>query len=100
MLGTKPNKVGIEGRVLIIDDDVDFQFMVGTMLRSSGYSVKSLLEGKLPTTLTLARDCDVILLDIELPGMSGVDLGKLNDAIVKVYPFVIPRFQIHGKMVV
>lgn len=68
--------MGIEGRVLIIDDDVDFQFMVGTMLRSSGYSVKSLLEGKLPTTLTLARDCDVILLDIELPGMSGVDLGK------------------------
>ena len=68
--------MGIEGKVLIIDDDVDFQFMVGTMLRSSGYVVKSLLEGKLHTTLNLASECDVILLDIELPGMSGVDLGK------------------------
>lgn len=65
-----------EGKVLIIDDDVDFQFMVGSMLRSSGYIVKSLLEGKLHTTLNLASECDVILLDIELPGMNGVDLGK------------------------
>jgi len=68
--------VEIEGKVLIIDDDVDFQFMVGSMLRSSGYIVKSLLEGKLHTTLNLASECDVILLDIELPGMNGVDLGK------------------------
>ena len=66
----------IEAKVLIIDDDVDFQFMVGSMLRSNGYMVKSLLEGKLHTTLNLARECDVILLDFELPGMNGVDLGK------------------------
>ena len=65
-----------EGKVLIIDDDVDFQFMVGSMLRSSGYIVKSLLEGRLHTTLSIASECDLILLDIELPGMNGVDLGK------------------------
>jgi DNA-binding response OmpR family regulator len=62
--------------ILIIDDDVDFQFMVGNMLRTSGYSVKSLLEGKVNSALSTARGCDMVLLDIELPGVSGVDVGK------------------------
>ena len=68
--------VETERKVLIIDDDIDFQFMVGTMLRNSGYIVKSVLEGKPGIAMSLARECDIILLDIELPGISGVDLGK------------------------
>ena len=68
--------VETERKVLIIDDDIDFQFMVSTMLRNSGYIVKSVLEGKPSMAMSLARECDIIILDIELPGISGVDLGK------------------------
>jgi DNA-binding response OmpR family regulator len=66
----------MEKTILIIDDDVDFQFMVGSMLRTCGYEVRTLLEGKLSAAVDIARKCDIILLDIELPGINGVDLGK------------------------
>jgi DNA-binding response OmpR family regulator len=65
-----------ERTILIIDDDLDFQLMVAGVLRNNGFSVKSLVEGKVDAAIDLARDCDVILLDIDLPGVSGVDLGK------------------------
>lgn len=38
----------------IIDDDVDFQFMVGSMLRTCGFEVRSLLEGKLTVVVDIA----------------------------------------------
>ncbi len=66
----------MEKTILIIDDDVDFQFMVGSMLRTCGYQVRTLLEGKLTLAVDIASKCDMVLLDIELPGLSGVDLGK------------------------
>ena len=86
---TKPNGVGIEGKVLIIDDDVDFQFMIGTMLRSSGYIVKSLLEGKLHAALNLASECDLILLDIMMPDMDGYELYQTVRANMPGVPAVL-----------
>ncbi len=71
----------MEKIVLIIDDDVDFQFMVGSMLRTSGYEVKTLLEGKMQSAVDIASQCDLVLLDIELPGVSGIDLGKMLKSV-------------------
>lgn len=66
----------MEKTILIIDDDVDFQLMVGSMLRSCGYEVRSLLEGKISLAVDIASRCDIVLLDIGLPGINGVELGK------------------------
>jgi len=63
-------------KVLIIDDDLDFQLMVGNMLRKNGYEVKSQLEGKTDAAWATARECDLVLLDIRLPGVNGVVIGK------------------------
>jgi response regulator RpfG family c-di-GMP phosphodiesterase len=65
-----------EKTVLIVDDDIDFQCIVTSMLESSGFEVKSLTEGHLIPTIDFAKACDIVLLDIELPGTSGVDIGK------------------------
>jgi DNA-binding response OmpR family regulator len=62
--------------ILVIDDDLDFQLMIGNLLRNNGFSVRTLLEGKVDTTLDTARGCDMVLLDVQLPGVSGIDLGK------------------------
>ena len=63
-------------RILIIDDDPDFQWMVGNMLRTNGYEVKSQLEGKTDAVWANAKESDLILLDILLPGVNGVAIGK------------------------
>lgn len=61
---------------MVIDDDLDFQFMVCSMLKTNGYKVKSLIEGKIDTVIAFAKNCDIVLLDIRLPGIDGVELGK------------------------
>jgi CheY-like chemotaxis protein len=63
-------------KVLIIDDDLDFQLMISSLLNKSGYDVRSLFEGKIKEASEMAKSSDVVLLDIELPGVSGVDVGK------------------------
>jgi DNA-binding response OmpR family regulator len=67
---------GNEKTILIIDDDLDFQFMICSMLKLNGFAVKSLIEGQIHPSVGLAKTCDMVLLDIELPGTNGVDIGK------------------------
>lgn len=62
--------------ILIVDDDQDFHLLVGSVLRSSGYNVKSLFEGAVSRIVSAAKNCDIVLLDIQLPGDSGVDIGR------------------------
>jgi twitching motility two-component system response regulator PilH len=62
--------------ILIVDDDLDFQMMVSGVLNRSGYKVKSILEGRIKSVLKVAKECDMILLDLSLPGMNGVEVGK------------------------
>jgi CheY-like chemotaxis protein len=63
-------------RVLVIDDDLDYQFMISALLGSRGFKVKCLLHGNDSSLLNLAKECDIVLLDIELPGIGGVELSK------------------------
>lgn len=66
-----------EGKtVLLIDDDLDFQFMISSMLENSGFGVKYLLEGRLNAAMASAKRCDVVVLDVQLPGINGVELAK------------------------
>jgi CheY-like chemotaxis protein len=66
-----------EGRsVLVIDDDLDFQMMISVLLGDRGFKVRCLLKGISSSVHRIARKCDIVLMDVQLPGMSGVDLGK------------------------
>src|SRR5687767_2188740 len=62
--------------ILVIDDDPDFQFMVSGMLQHVGYGVKYLVEGRVNAAVDSAKHCDVVLLDVNLPGMNGIDIAR------------------------
>jgi CheY-like chemotaxis protein len=62
--------------VLIIDDDLDFQMMISIILGNRGFKVRCLLEGKANAVSRMARKSDIVLLDMQLPGTSGADLGR------------------------
>jgi CheY-like chemotaxis protein len=57
--------------VLIADDDVDARTSLGELLELAGHEVHTCGDGK--DALRIAREChpDVILLDIEMPGLDG-----------------------------
>jgi len=64
-------------RILIVDDDRKAVEMVRLYLERDGYKVLPAYDG--PTALQLARsaDPDLIILDLMLPGLSGLDICRL-----------------------
>jgi DNA-binding NtrC family response regulator len=67
-------------RILVIDDDTAVRESMERMLRSGGHTVRSAPNGE--EGIVLARDgaFDVILSDMRMPGLSGLDvLRKLRE---------------------
>ena len=62
--------------VLIIDDDLDFQMMVSVILGNRGFKVRCLLRGEPSAVYRIAKKSDIVLLDMQLPGTNGAELGK------------------------
>ena len=62
--------------VLLIDDDIDFSSMVSELLNSKGFKVRCLVKGELTAVSHLAIQSDLILLDIQLPEINGIDISR------------------------
>jgi CheY-like chemotaxis protein/anti-sigma regulatory factor (Ser/Thr protein kinase) len=65
---------GAKGRILVVDDDRALRHALSTLLADAGYTVAQASDG--PEALAgLARaPTDLMLLDLGLPGMSGLDV--------------------------
>ncbi|WP_347353599.1 response regulator transcription factor [Intrasporangium sp.] len=63
-------------RVLVVDDERALARMVGTYLTRAGYEVSQAHTG--PDAVTCARDLDpeVIVLDLGLPGLDGIEVCR------------------------
>ncbi len=63
-------------RVLVVDDDSALAEMLGIVLRSDGFDPSFVSDGT--GALAAFRDTkpDVVLLDLMLPGMSGLDVCR------------------------
>ena len=61
-------------KILLIDDEASIHNVVTAYLKTEGFEYKSAMDG--PSGLTAARTFkpDVIILDVMLPGMDGIEL--------------------------
>lgn len=67
-------------RILIIDDDNAVRESIERMLRAAGYTAESSRSGEEGLGLALGGAFDVILSDMRMPGISGLDvLRKLRE---------------------
>ncbi|MEO8521481.1 MAG: sigma-54 dependent transcriptional regulator [Acidobacteriota bacterium] len=67
-------------RILIIDDDTSVRDSTERILRAAGYAVETAAEGEKGFSVAIAGGFDVILSDMRMPGLSGLDLlRKLRD---------------------
>ncbi|OFW06805.1 MAG: hypothetical protein A3H96_14160 [Acidobacteria bacterium RIFCSPLOWO2_02_FULL_67_36] len=67
-------------RILVIDDDEAVRQSTERMLRAAGFTVHAAASGEDGLTLARAGGFDVILSDMRMPGLSGLDvLRSLRD---------------------
>lgn len=63
-------------RILLVDDYPDALEMWGLYLRSLGYDVATADDGLTALDLALAMRPDVIVMDLELPGITGFEAAR------------------------
>jgi DNA-binding response OmpR family regulator len=63
-------------KILIIEDDKDIAHLVQLHLRDAGHEVKVAYDGKVGLDLALSNIYDLIILDLLLPGVDGLEICK------------------------
>ncbi len=61
-------------RTLIVDDDEDLRELLGLALSEEGFSVETACDGLDALERLRARRCDVLLVDLRMPRMNGLEL--------------------------
>ena len=64
----------IKGRILVVDDDPHAVEILTRMLTREGYACVSAASGPAALTVVRGNPVDVILLDVMMPGMDGLEV--------------------------
>lgn len=62
------------GRILVVDDDLALAEMIGIVLRAEGYEPSFCSDGAAALAAFRSSEPDLVLLDLMLPGMDGIDV--------------------------
>jgi DNA-binding response OmpR family regulator len=63
-------------RVLVVDDEPKIVEVVGDYLRTAGFSVTTAADGQSAVASARARPPDLVVLDLGLPGLDGLDVTR------------------------
>lgn len=63
--------------ILLVDDNRSVRTITGLMLKNEGYSVDEAQHGQEALSLLRTNDYDLILLDVEMPILNGIELTHL-----------------------
>jgi two-component system, response regulator, stage 0 sporulation protein F len=61
-------------RILVVDDDAEMRALLLDVLEKDGYDVGQAKDGAEAVLALRARDYDLVLIDKNMPGPSGLDL--------------------------
>lgn len=63
-------------KILVVDDSPDNVFLVKTILQEEGYTVSTAANGASALAQLETSTCDLVLLDLMMPGMDGYEVTK------------------------
>lgn len=66
----------VTGRILVVDDDPTVAEVVARYLLRDGHDVECVPDGRLALSRALANPPDLVVLDLMLPGMDGLEVCK------------------------
>lgn len=76
-MGRKEIKEGAGGQILIVEDHDDTRHLLRRLLEQHGYRVAEAADGRRAVEAA-RRECpDLILMDLSLPGMDGLEATRL-----------------------
>ncbi len=78
-------------RILIVDDEEDILNLVKYNLRMEGYQIDAVMTGEEALSSARLHHPDLIVLDLMLPGIDGLDVCRLikNDARTSSIPIIM-----------
>ena len=62
--------------ILLVEDDESILFGLQDILEDNGYQISTASNGTEGLKLATDKEIDLLVLDIMLPGMSGIDICK------------------------
>ena len=71
-----------KARVLVVEDDATVTDVVTRYLEREGYAVEAVDDGRLALDRALAEPPDLVLLDVMLPGLDGLEVCRRLRAMV------------------
>lgn len=75
---------GGPGRILVVDDDATVADVVARYLRREGYEVETVGDGRVALDRALADPPDLVVLDLMLPGLDGLEVCRRLRALAPV----------------
>lgn len=64
----------MQNRVLLVEDDDELRQLLARYLTNQGFSVREAENGNDGLSLARGQNCDIVVLDIMLPDISGLDV--------------------------
>ena len=68
--------MGVPPQVLIIEDESDIQEVLRYNLTRNGFTVETAGDGQLGLSMAINTTPDLIILDVMLPGLDGVEVCR------------------------
>jgi putative two-component system response regulator len=85
------DEVRAEGRILVVDDDASVATLLGRLLTRRGYNVEVVGNGADALTAIERTPPDIVLLDMVMPGLNGVDVCRQikRDVATRLIPVIM-----------
>ncbi len=79
----------VKKRLLLIEDDADINNLIAMNLSDANHQVDCCLDGSEGLQLAMTRDYDLLVLDIMLPGIDGLEICRRLRAEQKNLPILM-----------
>lgn len=77
------------GRILIVEDDDTFRGLLATILEDAGHLVTQAVDGKAGLARLHQASFDLVLSDLKMPKMGGIELFQASRIDMNAPPFVL-----------
>ena len=76
-------------KLILIEDDASTAAALEKVLRAEGYLVETIARGDDGLARALTEPCDVVITDLKLPGLNGLELVKQLHAAKPRLPIIL-----------